>query len=263
MTTKNGSNVEAVGSTHGLKRLVEEAKQLDREIRAAVRALGKSYTELGARLARMKERHLRQYLPGKKYKSFEEYATAALGQAISRSRGYELVTAYMLTTGENPIPAQEVDQMGIKRAVEVARLRPKQRTPEIREMAKTEPVVVVRNKVQAILNADLPADEKKPMLKLVAINVPEAYAAEFEEDMEVGIYMEGIRDGDNTQTMRHKVFQAMLIAFREYYALELAEALKLMKAEAATHDSPAAEAQEHFPEDEEGHDFSDDGRELA
>ena len=70
------------------------------------------------------------------------------------------------------------------------------------------------------------------MLKLLAIDLPEELVREFEEDMEIGMFMEGIRDGDNTQSMRAKVFHGMLIAFREYYALELAEALKLMEAEA-------------------------------
>ena len=250
---------EGLQSMNGQQKLAQQAKQIDHRIRAAVKTLRKSFMELGALLARMKDRHLWQYLPGKKFRSFEEYATAALGESISRSRVYELVTTHMLTEGENPIPGQEVERMGIKRAAEVAKLRPEQRTLEIREMAKTEPVVVVRNKVQAVLNQELPKDEQKPMLKLVAINVPEAYAAEFEEDMEVGTYMEGIRDGDSTQSMRSKVFHAMLIAFREYYAQELSAALKLMKAQGGVHDSPAAEAQEDFPEpDEEGNMFPDD-----
>jgi hypothetical protein len=250
---------EGLQPMNGQQNLAQQAKQIDQRIRAAVKTLRKSCTELGALLARMKDRHLWQYLPGKKFRSFEEYATAAMGQAISRSRGYELVTAYMLTTGENPIPAQEVEQMGIKRAVEVARLRPKQRTPEIREMAKTEPVMVVRNKVQAILNADLPKDEQKPTLKLLAINLPEEYVTDFEELIELLGHTDGARDGDSTQAIRAKAFKLMLIGASEYWAQELAAVMREMKAEAATHDSPAAEAQADFPDsDEEGNVFPDD-----
>lgn len=236
---------------NGQQNLTQQAKQLDREIRAKAKILREDWTELGALLARMKERHLWQHLPGKQYKSFEEYATAAMGQTISRSRGYELVTAYMLTTGENPIPAEEVKRYGVKRAAEVARLEPEQRTPEIREIATTQPVMVVRNRVQAVLNAELPADEQRPMLKLLAINLPEEYVCEFEELMEVGVWMEGIRDGDNTQTMRAKVFQTMLFSFREYMAQELIDARKYMRAKAGLDDSPAAETEEDFPEPDE------------
>ena len=141
--------------------------------------------------------------------------------------------------------------MGIKRAAEVARLEPEQRTPEIRQMAKTEPVMVVRNRVQAILNAELPKDEQKPMLKLLAINLPEEYVDEFEELMEVAIWMEGIRDGDNTQSMRAKAFQSMLFSFREYMAVELSEALAYMKAKRGLDDSSAATDPEDFPEPDE------------
>jgi hypothetical protein len=248
-------NGEAIGSTNGLKRLAEEAIQLDRTIRQKAKTLRRDCAELGALLAKMRD--LWRYLPNKKFRTFEQYVTGALGEPMSRSRVYELVTAHMLTEGENPIPAQEVEQMGIKRATEVARLRPEQRTPEIREMAKTEPVMAVRNKVQAVLNQELPPDEQKPMLKLLAINLPEETVQRFETLMEVMVYMEGIRDGDNTQTMRAKAFNAMLWSTEQYLAPELAQADKLRKASEGVYDSPAASAQEDFPEEEEN-EFPDD-----
>jgi len=126
-------------------------------------------------------------------------------------------------------------------------------------MAKTEPVMAVRNRVQAVLNQTLPPTEQKPAQKLLAINLPEDYVLQFEQLMAVGIYMEGIRDGDDTQTMRAKVFHAMLISFEQYMAPELAEALKLKKATEGIHDSPAARAQEDFPDEDEDHEFPDDG----
>jgi hypothetical protein len=256
MTTKNSSNGTALCTTEGLKGLAEEAVQLDRSIRVKAKTLRRDCAELGALLARMRD--LWRYLPGKKFRSFEEYATAALGESMSHGRAYALISAHMLTEGPYAIPAKEVQLMGIKRAVEVARLSPQQRTPEIVQAAVTEPVMAVRNKVQAMLNQELPKDEQKPMLKLLAINLPEEHVTQFEQLMEVGVWMEGIRDGDNTQTMRAKVFHAMLVSFEEYYAPELCEALKLMKAQGGMHDSPAAEAQEDFPEEEGSRDFEDD-----
>jgi len=184
-----------------------------------------------------------------RFRQWTEVLEAVLGR-MARKRAYDVLGCFELTQGDNPIPASEVRRMGISRAAEVARLEPTDRTPEIRTAAVTKSVLEVRNQVQEKLNAKLPKDKQKAMLKLLAINLPEAYVREFEEDMEVGIFMEGIRDGDNTQTMRHKVFHAMLIAFREYYVQELAAALKLMKAQAGVNGSPAAEAAEEqdFPD---------------
>jgi hypothetical protein len=55
--------------------------------------------------------------------------------------------------------------------------------------------------------------------------------------------MEGIRDGDRTQSMRQKFFGAMIVATQEYYALELADAREYKAALKTMETSPAAEAQ--------------------
>jgi hypothetical protein len=240
--------------------LAEQAKELDRQIKAAVKVARHSLTDLGGRLARMKESRLWQFLPGD-YRSWEAYARSVLGSGRHSSL-YETLTANSLTQGSNPIPPEDVNTMGVKRAALVARLNSEQRTKEICEMAKTEPVMVVRNKVQAVLNQELPPDEQKPMLKLLAINLPEELVLDFEELMEAGVWMEGILDGDDTQSMRAKVFQSMLISFREYMAPELAEGLKYRKAKEGIHDSPAASGQEDFPDEEGGNMFHDEQAHL-
>jgi hypothetical protein len=251
MMTKKRSNGVALRTT---KDLAEEALQLDRKIRAKAKTLHRDFTELGALLAGMRD--LWRYLPGNKYKSLEEYATAALGESMSRSRVYELVTAYGLTAGPHAIPAGTVARMGIKKASELARVEPSERTPELVRTAVEQSLPVVRRAVQAKLNETLPSDEQKPMLKLLAINLPEEYVDEFEELMEVMVYMEGIRDGDKTQTMRHKAFHAMLQATYEYWAPELAEALKLKRAKEGL--NPAATAAQDCPDEDGDLDFSDD-----
>ncbi len=96
-----------------------------------------------------------------------------------------------------------------------------------------ETVPVVRRKVQAKLNMNLPTDEQREALVLFAINLPETIRNELEELLEIGIWMEGIRDGDRTQSMRQKFFGVMVIATREYYATELAEATQYKKTRGA------------------------------
>jgi len=236
--------------------LAEQAIALDRQIKAAVKVARRSVTDLGALLAQMRESRLWEHLP-RHYRGWEDYARSVLGSG-GHSILHETLAAFSLTKGAHAIPPEDVNTMGVKRAALVARLNPEQRTPEIREMAKTEPVMVLRNKVQAKLNETLPADEQKPMLQLLSINLPQQYVDEFEELMELMVFMYGLRDGDRTQTLRHKAFHAMLQAAREYWAEELSEALKLRKAQEGLGDSPAASAQEDFPEEEEGLDFSDE-----
>ena len=236
--------------------LAEQAIQLDRQIKAAVIVARRSVTDLGGLLAQMRESRLWEHLPHH-YRGWEDYARSVLGSG-GHSILHETLAAFSLTKGAHAIPSEDVNTMGVKRGAQLARLAPEQRTPEIREMAKTEPVMVVRNKVQAVLNQELPADEQKPMLKLLAINLPEELVQEFEELMEVMGHTDGARDGDNSQTIRAKAFKLILIGAQQHWAQELGEALVRMKAEAGVDDSPAAAAQADFPEEEEGLDFSDE-----
>jgi hypothetical protein len=216
----------------------------------------KGLSELARHVAELRDNDLWKHITngnGKpRFRRWTEVAKCLYGGKSDRNY-YELADCQSLALGKNPIPPREVQQYGIKRAVEVARLKPEQRTPEIREMAKTEPVMVVRNKVQQILNQDLPKDEQKPMLKLLAINLPEQYVQEFEELIELLGHTEGARDGDSTQAIRAKAFNLMLIGAAEYWAQEIAAVMREMKAEAATHDSPAAQSQgwQDLPDEEE------------
>jgi len=139
--------------------------------------------------------------------------------------------------------------MGIKKASELSRVEPSQRTPELVRTAVEQSLPVFKRAVQAKLNETLPADEQKPMLKLLAINLPEEYVQEFEELIELLGRTDGARDGDTTQAIRAKAFKLMLIGAAEYWAQEIAAVMRDMKAEAAIHDSPAASAEEDFPEE--------------
>ena len=213
-TAKVALKGKGLVSRNAQDNLAQQARELDRQIRSKLKEAQRPLIDLGRLMREMRESGLWKYLG---YRGWEHYVNDVMGSR-ARSSLHEIVAAYSLTQGSNPIPPEDVNAMGVKRAAQLARLKPEQLTPEIREMAKTEPVMAVRNKVQAVLNQTLPPDEQKPMLKLLAINLPDDYVAMFEELMEIGVYMVGIRDGDNTQTMRAKVFHSMLISFREYMA---------------------------------------------
>jgi hypothetical protein len=243
----NGNGLESAN-------LEVQARELDRQIRTRLQEAERSLIEVGRLLTQMRESGLWKYLPVR-YSGWEDYVNSVMGPR-ARSTLHETVAAYSLTRGSHPIPPDVVNKMGVKRAAQVARLEPEERTPEIREAATTAPVAVVRNKVQAKLNTKLPPDERRPMLKMFAINLPEATVSELEELLEVMCYMKDIRDGDNTQTMRQKAMSAMIWATQQFLAEELSEALEFQKAKEGLGDSPAAEVSE----EEEGYDFQNDNQ---
>jgi hypothetical protein len=231
--------------------LMEQATHLDRQIRAVVKQAQRSLTDLGRLLARMRESRLWEYLPGD-YRGWEHYAQDVIGSRAHSSL-YEIVGAYSLTEGAHAIPSAVVNKMGVKRAAQVARLKPEQRTSAIIHAATSKSVAAVKRVVQETLNMDLAPDEQKEVTQLLAINLPASMVAEFEELMEIGICMEGIRDGDRTQTMRQKFFGVMIVATREYYAVELADAMQYKAAQEANENRTrqASEGEEEYPPEPE------------
>jgi hypothetical protein len=232
-----------------------EANMLFKEALQKSREATEDMLELGRLLKRLQHRDLWRHITENGVQRFRQWSELAecVFPSISRRKCYELINAFSLTHCENSIAPDTVRKMGVKRASEVARLPASLRTPEIIALATTKPVMLVRNRVQQILNQHLPKDEQKPMLKLLAINLPEEYVTEFEELIELLGHTDGARDGDSTQTIRYKAFKLMLIGAAEYWAQEIGAVLGQMKAEAAIHDSPAGEAQENpdFPDEEE------------
>jgi len=202
--------------------LAEQAKQLDRQIRAVIEATHRSLTELGAMLFRMRELRLWQHLPGE-YTRFEDYVRDVVGP-MSRSTLHETVTAYSLIHGSNPIPAAMVNDMGIKKAAELARLEPAERTPELIQAALEERLPIVRKKVQDRINEKLPPDERKEVKVAFVRHFAPSVIQQYDDFMRVAIWMEGIRDTDRTLTLEEKVLLALIADFRANFSEELEDA---------------------------------------
>ena len=86
-TTRRGTKDEAPKTIDRAK----QAQQLDQQIRAAVKAMHRSLTELGRLLAIMKDSELWKYLPGQ-YRGWEDYAQTIMGSR-ARSTLYEILAA--------------------------------------------------------------------------------------------------------------------------------------------------------------------------
>lgn len=208
-----------------------EARRLDQEIRSAINTAQRSLIEVGALLARMKERSLWEHLPGG-YRRWDDYVRDVIGP-MSRSTVYEMLAAHALTLGTNPVPAATVNRIGVKKAAELARLEPHERTPELIEAAVTEPLPSVKKRVQDRINENLPLDQRKEVkIKFVrSFTLP--VIREYENFMKIAVNMEGIRDGDFTLTREEKVLLALISHFRANFTVELEEAAQYLETKAA------------------------------
>ena len=181
------------------------------------------------------------------FKTWEDYATFLLGP-ISHGKIHEMVKAHMLTEGENPIAKKDVDKMGVKNAAEVARLEPKERTPDIVEAAKTQSTAVVKQKVQEKINLSLPEEERKEATIFFGRNLTPRVVELVERIETLSCYMEGIRDGNKSVPLRDKVWLAVWLNFEANFQPELKEAARVMKAEEAKRHAASAQTDQEIPD---------------
>lgn len=227
------------------KKLQQEARELDDEIHGIIRETRQSFLRLGQSIVKMRDQRLWLHLldpqGNRRYDSLEAYVMSVMGP-MARGKYFQIVAAHTLTEGENAIAPKIVEKMGIVKAAQIARLSPKDRDPDIIESALKDTVPIVKQKVQAKLNAVLPLDEYVEPSATFVISLPISTLRALEELIEDGIWMEGIRDTDRTQGMRQKFIGAMIIATREYYALELEEARRYKVAREEIEGAPASQA---------------------
>lgn len=220
------------------------AKHIHSEIQRELKVVDVGLTRATELLGQMRRQRLWKVLG---FRSFEGYIRKAHPKlANSRSTLYNLLAIDDLTTGDNPIPKEVVRQMGLKKAVEMSRLEPFQRTPEVIEIALKQPLSKVRNCVQAELNKELPRDEQKPMTQMFTLLLPEDTLDELNVLLDDMQYAEGVRDGDTTRSLRAKAMDAIVKGARQFYEQELAEAAEYRAALEGMESSPAADAQEQL-----------------
>lgn len=236
--------------------LVIEAEKLDREVRSAWASAKPKLMRVAKLLKKIQESELWKYLKVRRYSGFHDYMKSVIGADWSESHMYELLTASGLTVGENPLSEKAVEKMGIKKSCQLARLRSNQRDPETVKKVMRASVQKARQIVQEKINETLPEAERREITVLFSRNYTPTLVSYFEEVESIAIYMEGIRDGDTSVTLREKFMHAMLVNFCENYAHELAEAQKVRAAKESRSGKSSAAASEE--EDEEGEDVPPD-----
>lgn len=205
-----------------------KAENCDTKIREGATAVIKDLGELSENITRMRDEGLWRFLLSEdekpRYKRFENYIKEAIGD-FGRTKTYELMAITELKRGPKALSNETIKELGTKKAAEIARLPEQKRTQSvIKDALQAESVAEVKDQVRQILNEDLPPSERKEAGATLVRQLPVRTLARFEKLEERGIWLEGIRDGDKTLTMKQKLFHAIVVKFEEVMATELEEA---------------------------------------
>ena len=225
------------------RELVADAARLDAEIRRECGLVQSSLDRLAKLLTRMHDSKLWQYLRDEAHKGgfrrFEDYVERVLG-SMGRTKIYDLLAIGRLGCGPNPVSPDTIQKLGRIKAAEIARLAPEERTPEMLKCALEHSVPVVRQRVQETINKTLPPQERRQIGVFWGRYYPAEVIDRFEELEARGCYMEGIRDGDTSVSLRAKFMMAMIANFEANFQEELEEADRYVKAMAAKKAEAAA-----------------------
>jgi hypothetical protein len=110
----------------------------------------------------------------------------------------------------------------------------------------------LKNAVQERINRDLPAHEQRELMQCFCINLPVSTFEALEEYLATASWMEGLRDGDSTVTLRQKAFGTLLVAAQDYFHQELIEAKKYREAREAEQNGGAGAAEGDPTVEDEG-----------
>jgi hypothetical protein len=256
--TKTGATEELTNAERCQRELFAIA--LDEEIRHEIELMQTSLSKVAEMLLKMREERLWTYLvnPTTKvpYRRFDEYVSSVTGDEIAHTKLYDLLAISRLSVGPNAIPPETVQKLGRIKSAEIARLEPQERTPELVQELLDRSVAVVKQRVQEIINISLPPDERRDVPLFWGRYYPRQVIERFEQLEARGCFLEGIRDGDRTITLRAKFMVALIINFEANFEEELKEADAYIAAMQAKKSALGAETfhdQEHDdpPEPEE------------
>jgi hypothetical protein len=234
------------------------ANRLDVEIRREWQKSQTSLLKVSGMLATMRNEKLWIELinPETKdaYKRFSDYVCEVTGNKIAHTKLYELLAIYGLTQGEDALDPKDVDEMGAKNAAEIARLDPKDRTPEVVESAKKESTRKLKKLVQEKLNEKLDPEDRKEPTFMLGRNLDEPTIELIEQIEQDGIWIEAVRNGDNSVSQLVKLWNYVWSMFVLDHQEEIAEGQKYREAmEAAKVAEVAGDESDDLPPAPEEH----------
>jgi len=197
--------------------LALRAAEHDTNLALALSRLSESVVEIGKELAIMRDQELWKYIHDPKtdgdnrgcFKNWRDYARFRLGK-MSESKMYEYLSVQSLLHGEKPMTAQAVEQLGVKKAAQIARLPEKKRTKKMLKEIEEASVAATKEIVDSVLEGDAP----KVKLYAYTVALPQEVIDLIEEVERDGVFMEDIRDGDRSWTLRSKLWHAVWLSFQ-------------------------------------------------
>jgi hypothetical protein len=227
-----------------------KAQKLHTEILASVRtamaSTKKPLVKIASLLTKMKESELWQRVKdpthAQGFSDFQSYKQAVIA-SFGQSRFYEILSTHELTQGKSPVSDSDIEKMGLKKAAEVAKLNPEQRTKEIVELATKAPLAKVKQRVREVLNKHLPQDLKKEYTVSFVRSMTPSIVARYEALEANGVWLEGICDHDPTMTAKQKLLLAVIVNFEATHGEQLLQAeQKRLAAEEAARSAKTTES---------------------
>jgi uracil-DNA glycosylase len=212
---------------HSVQELTAMAAEHDSNLALAVSQLSQSIVEIGKELAIMQDDKLSLYRYVKDpkssgddrgcFRSWRDYARYRLGK-MSTSKMYEYLSASMLTHGKKPLNSHDVEELGIKRAAQIARLPESKRTKKLVKEAKEQSVAEVKQAVDELLT---PESERKAHLVPLTLGLPQEVVDLIADVERGGEWLEHVRDNDRTWTLRAKLWHQVWWEFYDNHREEL------------------------------------------
>lgn len=232
--------------------LEAEAQEHDLKLTTALAHLDKSLFAVACEVEFIRSKHLYRYIKNPEtdgdnrgcFGDWTEYARVKLGN-MSSARMYELLSAKTLACGINAVQPEEIEELGIKKSAQLARLPEKKRTPQLIQQAKHQSVKEVTKHVNRMLDEEKPEAERKEKLVALNIGLPQVTIDLINEVERDGMFLDAIRDGDKTLSLRAKLWHAVFWFFKDSHREELEQASERREAfiaqQKAQNESPIAQ----------------------
>lgn len=222
--------------------LVKEANSAHELFLGSWRGIRFNEREFGRACDWIQTKQLHKYIrkgkSKKGYISMDEYVREITNGECTRTRMFECINLYKLTTGTHPVSPATVDTMPKSNALQLARVPEKRRSKKLVERAVTEPIKQFKETAQDVINGDqLPEKQEQPM-STIRYRVHSRVAQLFEELMEDVKLLPCVRDFDNSIDWDTKAIAAITTAARTYMREDILAAKDKLK-----HDNPEIETE--------------------
>jgi hypothetical protein len=225
---------------------IEEARQLDKELRLKMGTLKKLTLEVGGILKRMREEELHKYIrkPGsrKGYVDFADYASDATG--MSGSSVWMLMKIFGMTQGTKPVSPLDIEKMPIVNAYELSRVPTERRTFELIEEAKKNSTNKFKVKIQEIENEFRSPEEQKPVRVDFYRKLHPQTAEMLENTIHDFCLLPAVRDGDLRKTLSEKAIESVCSSALSFAGDEIAAERDRLQREAIEITEPKADPTE-------------------